>query len=63
MPRLDRPRYEPEYREYELRVVVRVHRSMPEDNDPALVVELLKDIRHLASGDVVTIEANRKVED
>ena len=63
MRRTWKARVEPEYREYELRVVVRVHRSMPEDNDPALVVEVLKDIRHLASGDVVTMEATRKVED
>lgn len=54
---------EPEYREYTINVVVRVHKSMPEDNDPSLVVEVLRDIRHLASGDVVTIEATRKVED
>jgi hypothetical protein len=52
----------PEYREHRIEVVVRVHKSMPEENDPSLVVEVLRDIRHLASGNVVTIEATRKAD-
>lgn len=45
------------YRVYELRTVVMIHSSMPEENDGRSVLALIKDIGALASGDVVIVSA------
>lgn len=54
---------EPEYREYRIEVTVRVHRCTPLANDEFLIQEIVNDIDELATGDVVIVEATRKVED
>lgn len=45
------------YRLHEIKVRVVVHDSIPEGNDAASMLELIKDINNLATGDVIVISA------